>query len=539
MNNLGHVISWFAPAFALSSTPYTGPAVPDLGGMTPQQKYGEYCVGDMDSTAVPQANYSNSLVQAAARKLSRVSEMSYYFYGGPVSAYGLKKGQGFVDPPSSAPEGTTPRANAFLVLLCGEFRDRPTMIEAKLRWVSQMYKLPVSDQQPIDYSQNLWSQVSASSYRPYLEYSDALWNARKTRTGSLKVGKYNVDMPVDGQKVCETKFIIGERVAKRQGFYPEGEEGDFESALSAHDAALAEFAKANCSDADQADYYDFRGDSNFKPNSPESNGMIWYSSSVTGHCKGTDSAKDDKLSSDDCRTYFRKPFQARWNAARAGLATWLFRDKSVDTTFASEGAMVTIVPNLHPGDGPFEYIVNPAGGKLSSYLPNWDRESGWSSGTLGFNEVMSGNPGFAYERIRDAVNRHTDWYASAYDDGMGLSRDQAYSPFVASSYVMAASDGFTAPGTTVSSPSDGRKHWMFVFRIKGSHWFNTQALASDKPVDFDKMWFDETSLGTNGLAKSEHAWDRLGTALEGEFDSILYLHNITTSGQVESDGVAW
>ena len=48
------------------------------------------------------------------------------------------------------------------------------------------------------------------------------------------------------------------------------------------------------------------------------------------------------------------------------------------------------------------------------------------------------------------------------------------------------------------------------------------------------MWFDETTFGTTGLAKSERAWDRLGTALEDEFDSILYLHNICSDGRLES-----
>ena len=52
------------------------------------------------------------------------------------------------------------------------------------------------------------------------------------------------------------------------------------------------------------------------------------------------------------------------------------------------------------------------------------------------------------------------------------------------------------------------------------------------------MWFDETSFGTTGLAKNEHAWDRLGTAMEGEYDSIVYLHNITKTQEIKDDGMA-
>ncbi len=49
------------------------------------------------------------------------------------------------------------------------------------------------------------------------------------------------------------------------------------------------------------------------------------------------------------------------------------------------------------------------------------------------------------------------------------------------------------------------------------------------------MWLDETSLGTTDLAKEEGAFDRLGTALEHEQDSILYLHNICSNGTFESE----
>jgi hypothetical protein len=52
------------------------------------------------------------------------------------------------------------------------------------------------------------------------------------------------------------------------------------------------------------------------------------------------------------------------------------------------------------------------------------------------------------------------------------------------------------------------------------------------------MWMDETSFGFSRLADEERAWDRLGTPMEEEFESILYLHNITTDGQIIGDGLA-
>ncbi len=149
---------------------------------------------------------------------------------------------------------------------------------------------------------------------------------------------------------------------------------------------------------------------------------------------------------------------------------------------------------------------------------------------------------FIYKRIRNAVDRHTDWYNSGYDDQMNQwrSRDQAYSPFVASSYEMSASDDFVAPCYTIpcngNVPARHWKHYMFIFKIHKDNWYSTDDLASSRPFDFDTMWFDETTFGTTGLAKSERAWDRLGTALEDELDSILYLHNICSSGELEAPG---
>ena len=99
---------------------------------------------------------------------------------------------------------------------------------------------------------------------------------------------------------------------------------------------------------------------------------------------------------------------------------------------------------------------------------------------------------------------------------------------------MSASDGFTSPGVTVNSPADGCKHWMFVFKLPMKNWMSYEKLQRGAQVDFNTQWFDETSMGTNHLADSERALDRMGTALEGEMDSILYLNNLTTSGKVNS-----
>lgn len=503
----------------------------------------QYCLED--DTLIPFPNYKNPKVQAAAKVLSGVADISYYLYPGPLRAYGLDskgfayKGQKNKKDPR-IPKTIKYNAHNFLTVLCGEFRDRPTMIDAKLGWVKNLYKLPTKPQiKKIDYTQSIWEQTSAHSYAPYLAYSQALYQARREKVDEFDVDgiEETLENPVPAQTVCETNYIIGQVIANSK-------DADFPG-LKEHESELKKFSEKNCTPNDEDYYYDFRGDSNFKPNSPESNGMIWYSTSIANQCQTPTRAKSSAkgITDAECKAYFSKPFANRWNAARAGLATWLFRDTKHDSVFSSEGQSVYILPQIGKLNSPFPFQID--GTKYSNYLDGWNQSASWTRSDLGFNQYMGQNAKggetkysnfvLAYKRLRDAVNRHTDWYSSGYDDGMGTVKDQAYSPFVASSYEMSASDGFTAPGATVQSPSDGRKHWMFVFRVHKDNWYNIERLSAGHPVDFDRMWFDETTFGTNELAKSERAWDRLGTALEHELDSIIYLHNITVGGGVQAE----
>lgn len=601
MKKLLLISSLLVSSVTVSAADFSDVMPPVPQGSNPEQIWADYCGGNRNSADIPTPNYKNRDVLNAVKKLAMVSPYSFYFYSGPLYTYNLKNGKELVDVPANFPadiqevKNGRKNANAFLTLLCGEFRDRPTLIKEKIRWVNRMYTLPTTPQQTINIRHELWSQVSAHSYRGYIENSAAIFRAkeREARKYDVKLGKYNEDTPIEPFTVCETKFIF-KRFVETNAEFGRGD-------LAAYKKEYNKF-KARCNREDLDYIYDFRGDSNFKPNSPESNGMIWYSSTITNNCtRNKDgqyvlkTAAVGKVADPDmCRKYATNPFSYRWSAARAGLATWMLRDQKHDQTFSSEGESVYIVPSLTPEAGPFgfkmpvkeefyaeELYQNDKGEfikwddntgdeivltaeqvtehnakqeqlkaefearKASSnsvyteFVKSWEaqKEVFWKRPDLGFNSLTglgskSVDKGFAYERIRDAVNRHTDWYASGYDDGSDKLRDQAYSPFVASSYEMSASDGFTAPGVTVQSPADGCKHWMFVFKLKKDQWYNTHSVQNKVPVNFNYHWFDETSFGTNNLADSEHAFDRLGTTLEGETDVILYLHKLNTSGQV-------
>ena len=564
-----------------------------------------YCIGERKSAEIPKPNYQEIEVLRAAKKLAMVSPYSYYFYSGPLYAYELKKDKELVDPPAEFPpipevKNGKKNTHAFLTMLCGEFRDRPTLIKDKIRWVSKMYTLPDAPQKPINLNHELWSQLSAHSYAKYIRNTRAIFNAKnvflKSNNYKSRIGKYSEDYPVEPFSVCETKFIFKKYVESDTQFK--------ENDLKKYQTEFKKF-KDRCNKEDLDYIYDFRGDSNFKPNSPESNGMIWYSITITNSCiriNGKyilkESAKAKFADPDICEKYLQTPFAYRWGAARAGLSAWLIHDKKFDSIFADTRSKVIIVPHLTPLEKPFgfripyrpseddfveELVKNEKGeyvtwdfktgeqiilftdqvahmqkeidikkalveqkkkdsaAVLFDFMENWEanQEMFWQRSDLGFNTIVGfdtkkPNTELAFERLRDAVNRHTDWYASGYDDGSIPMREQAYSPFVASSYEMSASDAFTSPGVTVKSPTDGCKQWMFVFKLKKDKWYNAQSIVEKKPIDFNYHWLDETSLGTNRLADSEHAFDRLGTALEGEMDVILYLHNIKTNGVVDS-----
>lgn len=503
----------------------------------------------------PTPNYKNALVQQAVKSLSVVAPNSLYLYPAIVNAYGLKN----VTPPA----GIKKETHVFLSYLCGEFRDRATMVQAKLKWLSRFYKLKDEKQQPINPAdENVWAKMSANSYPLFLEYSRSLWQARAQVTGQISLREsYSEQAAVYGMSVCETKFIFNQ-ISKNLPFED----------LSSFNANYMDYSK-NCTTADIEDYYDFRGDSNFKPNSPESNGMIWYANHIASNCASTQKANkpdssevitnpNNKITDDVCKDYFRNPFRRRWQAARSGLATWMMHSAQYAAQFDNDYSPVLVWPH-HLTENrssvrPFAYKVPQSDGNMTAPLTDWlvgfdsnhmDLVDFNYNSIFGLGEQNEKSKGLAFEAwqgLRNAVNRHTNWYQSQWDDGLGGKnsyKTQAYSPFVASSYEPSESDQFTFCGITVPCPPDGFKHWMFVFRIKGKNWYSIDNLAMHKKaeqrIDFSNQWFDETSLGTTGLADKEHAWDRMGTALEQELagGAILYLHNITSSGQISNDNL--
>lgn len=539
---------------------YTGPANEMAAEGNDEVVWLKYCKGShKDPGIIPGPNYSEPEVDQAATMLSKMEDHSFALY------FHIRRNYTKSSVPK--PDKFTKMSHNFLTYLCGEFRDRPTMVQAKIRWINNTNYLPIKKQPQIDPTKDVWGQMTANSYEPYLQFSKRLFQAKKSEVlakGKVTFGKFaNVDRAVPAQTICETKYIFANWIDENKAFPVddlgsgivvgapgEAPQAPRKSALEKFRDGYNDFDLKFCSQEDRDYFYDFRGDGNFKPNSPESNGMIWHAISTALQCQDTVTARTKPgfsgnqkliLSDKDCRNYFTNPFRSRWNGARAGLATWILHDNSHDKVFSNSTLNVTIKPDWKtPQDmGPHLFFTDSGPGKLR---PDWKQH--WNKGSMNIFELAENKEAESvqervYDRLKNAVDRHTDWYNSAYDDGMDQrrDRDQAYSPFVASSYEMSESDAFTAPCYTIPCkgevPARHWKHFMFVFKIHKDRLYTTDMLDEGKPFDFDTMWIDETSFGTTSLAKAEKAFDRLGTALEHELDSILYLHNICSNGTLE------
>jgi hypothetical protein len=502
--------------------------------------FAEYCIGDLTHRPVP--NYDNELVSRAAAKLSLLHPDTFSLYSD------IKKHH-----ETDTPEGVdvTDDAHDFLGYLCGEFRDRATMIEAKLNWVAEMNYLPMEEQAPYDPSQSPWQQMTAHDYGPYLHLSAALWQARRnklTEEGKryMQVGNKQVDTPVPGNTLCDTKYIFAEYIKKGHSF----------DDMASYAAGYQVFRTEHCDLGDDGDedwIHHFRGDSNIKPNSPESNGMIWFSRTMTRQCTASKSNPyqtarggaytNDRVDDAACQRYFRFPFTSRYNSARAAMASWTLYDPNASGLGSSSSFMVfpksVEDPNYIFGDRA-PYAATNINGPLE-YLSGYD----FSQPDFGLTALHNGDKEIFNRLLQLAVDRHTDWYSSGYNDEMPknqYSNTQAYSMLVAGSYEMEESDSFVSPCYTV--PCDGNwadyarkyKHLMYIFKIHKDNWYTPESINAGKPIDFDNQWYDETAFGDSGLANSEKAMDRIGTALEPELDAVLYLQNICSNGTVLGAG---
>jgi hypothetical protein len=157
----------------------------------------------------------------------------------------------------------------------------------------------------------------------------------------------------------------------------------------------------------------------------------------------------------------------------------------------------------------------------------WD-PSRWAEPGMGFMQTF---PSFEERMVcfNQALDRHTNWGPTGYymldasdDDDLSPRFYGAYSPVVAASYDVSASDFFVHRDyPTTTSFEAGRAKWLHVMRFRTSDYYDEQDLADGRPMDFDANYFNETSLSNDYY--SERALDHVGYIPEGEMYAQVYL----------------
>jgi DNA uptake protein ComE-like DNA-binding protein len=448
--------------------------------------------------------------------------------------YGLESESGTEDEEAQA------KARNFIRVICGEHRDYPDMIGKKLQVIGNHTSAAGPDElTSVDTDENLFDQLSYPAYVKLVDVM-ATMHDHRTQNGSNDGyhwgfeewghGSRRVDHSVPPFTQCEMKFAFETYlVADAPTLYP-----------SEYEASYGDYQLDSCAAEDFEYMFNFRGHVNFQPLWLESNAFIYNSRRARGA----------ELSQEETKSYLR-PFAWRYQRAREAWASYLlFPDADYDALIqASEtgaGPVLYITDQDSDGDGLADYRLfdqlgcGDNGVSLSVPSQNcnmvdWStawyadtttghasawNPSAWNQPDMGF---MAAFPTFQERmgRFNQALDRHTNWGPTGYymldASNTGDSSPRffgAYSPIVAASYDVSASDFFVRRNYDSTDPFEyGQAKWLFVVRFPTSSYYNEQDLANGTPMDFDKNYFNETSLSNDYY--DERALDHWGY-IEGE-----------------------
>ncbi len=442
------------------------------------------------------------------------------------------------------------KARNFIRVLCGEHRDFPALIGAKLRHIAATTVVagPEELQEP-DLSDNLFAQLTYPAYVKLVRVMRRIYDARK-RTGARDGYHYGygayagtsrrVDHSVPPWTHCEMKFIFANYLTADAPSWIDP---------SAYESNYAAFRQSTCSEDDLAWMYNFRGHVNFQPLWLESNGFVHNSR----RARGMERSRGD-------RSYYLRPFATRHLMARKAWATYLLYPEADHAAMiqASErggGPILYIEDRDEDGDGLLDYRLfseEPGCGDQGVGLPipsrncnmvsweqawytqptrehlsSWDPQS-WIQPDLGFLAAVT-----TFEermaRFNQALDRHTNWGPTGYymiaasDEGDRSPRFLgAYSPIVAASYEVSKSDFFVRrdyPST--DEFEQGRAKWLFVMRFRAEDYYDEEDLRTGRPMNFERHYFNETSLSNDYY--DEHALDHWGWIPPTDWYAQVYL----------------
>jgi len=533
------------------------PASDELPGLEePVVSDNEFCTYSDEIPYVASVSWSHPKIRAAMRRLGPGWRSMYTYYDWRVP-YGLES-----DTSGSEEEQRNAKVRNFIRVLCGEYRDYPEMLEAKLDAIGQRQYYGGKDEvAEFDLDADLFGQLTVPAYERMTQVMGTMHSYRQQQLadandgfhygfGEHGHGSRRVEHSVAPWTHCEMKFMFSRfMIAGAPRVTSFGSDSDTQVSAATYEAQYADFRAASCT-ADDLDWmYNFRGHNNYKPLWLESNAYMWNS-------RRARKAEQNR----DVNDYYLRPFASRHHRSRQALGAYLFypQEHHADLIRASEG-----------GGGPILYVTDQDtdGNLLADYrlfadddgcgdqgvgstnpssncnmvswaraaaqqqttgsVAGWDR-SLWGLPDMGMFQVF-GSFEERMARFNQALDRHTNWGPTSYymiDASLpDAAADQikmigAYSPVVACSYDISASDFFARRDFVSNGYESGQLKWMFVMKFRASDYYDEADLRDGRPMDFGRDYFNETSMSNDYYR--ERALDHFGFIPPGDIHAIVY-----------------
>ena len=505
----------------------------------------EWCVYQDRIPYVQSVRWTHPQIQAAMRAMLPGHRSSFTFTEWRVP-YGLE---------SETSGTTTERAQKtvrnWMRVLCGEHRDYPEMLARKLELLGARHVMAGPEEMSdVDTSSSLFAQLTYPAYEKLVGVMRTMHAPRQAARPGDRDGYHygfgasghssqRVDHSVPPWTHCEMKFVFERYLGADAPSWVDATQ--YESDFAAY--------RATCTEEDLAWMYNFRGHVNFQPLWLESNAFVFNSR----RARGAETSRAD-------RTHYQHPFASRYTRARAALGTYLFypdthHDEMIQAAENGGGPILYITDQDTDRNGLADYRIfpsDPGCGDQGVGLPvpsqncnmvSWEEAwhtrnttghaSGWdpqwlARADMGFLATFT-----TFEarmgRLNAALDRHTNWGPTGYymldasDTGDTSPRFYgAYSPIVAASYDVSASDFFVRRDyPTTDSFELGRAKWLFVMRFPTAAYYDEQMMREGKPIDFDVHYFNETSLSNDFYR--ERALDRFGWVPMEHMHANVYL----------------
>lgn len=517
----------------------------------------EFCTYGNEIPFVRSVDWEHPKIAAAMRALGPGWRSTFSYFDWRVS-HGLEN-----ESSGSDTERRNKKIRNFIRVLCGEYRDYPAMLEAKLDVIGQRQVYAGKDEvDEFDLSQDLFEQITFPAYRRMVDTMRTMHRFRQSERRDDNDGfNFNIgDFGGDSRRVensvppwthCEMKYMFSRFLvadAPRVSQFLD-EDTDTQVSAQSYEDGLEEFRTTECTDSDQSLMYNFRGHNNYKALWLESNAFIWNS-------RRGRKAKISRDSDD----YYLRPFADRHSRTRAAFGTYLFHtdEDNESMRFASEsggGPKLYITDQDLDENGLADYrlfpddfgcgdqgvgIMDPD--ENCNMVP-WDQAASTENSVghaSAWNPELFGAPDMGFmatfttfedrmARFNQALDRHTNWGPTSYYMIEASDEDAeaddirmfgAYSPIVACSYDISASDFFARRDFIPNEFEQGQTKWMFVMRFSTDDYYDEKDMKDERPMDFSRNYFNETSLSNDFF--SERALDRFGFVPPDDIHAVLY-----------------